>query len=76
MALTIYEGGLCSCGHPLVIAHHEQNDGWYDAKLVQCHACAARERKTQGNGKEPHVPMPGEKVSTIYTRPEDKPLPL
>jgi hypothetical protein len=75
LALTIYEGGLCSCGQPMVLAHHEQNDGWYDPVKTQCHSCAARERATQGNGKDPYKPAPGEKVSTTYTRPADKPLP-
>lgn len=74
LALTIYEDGLCSCGQPTILAHHEQNDGWYDAKKKQCHSCAKREASTKPNGNEPYVPMPGEKVYTIYTRPVDKPL--
>lgn len=76
LALTIYEEGLCSCGQPTIISHHEDNDGWYDAKKKQCHSCAKREAATKGNGKEPYEPMPGEKVYTIYTRPADKPLDL
>lgn len=75
LALTIYEDGLCSCGHPLVLAHHPDNDGWYEAHKKQCHACAARERATQGSGGDAYVPTPGERVSTRYTRPADKPLP-
>jgi hypothetical protein len=75
LALTIYEDGLCGCGQPLVLAHHEDNDGWYEAHKKQCHSCAARERATQGNGKDQYTPAPGEKVYTVYTRPEGKPLP-
>ena len=76
LALTIYEDGLCSCGQPTVLAHHEQNDGWYDAAKVQCHSCAAREHATRANGSEPYQPMPGERLYTRYTRPDSKPLPL
>ena len=59
-----------------MLAHHPDNDGWYDPVKTQCHSCAARERATQGSGKDPYQPQPGEKVATIYTRPDDKPLPL
>jgi len=59
----------------MVLAHHEQNDGWYDPVKTQCHSCAARERATAANGKEPYQPLPGEKVATVYTRPATKPLP-
>lgn len=76
LALTIYEDGLCSCGQPTIIAHHEDNDGWYDAKKKQCHSCAKKEAATQPNGKEPYQPMPGEKLFTVYTRPPHKPLEL
>lgn len=75
LALTLYEGGLCGCGQPLVLAHHKDNDGWYDAHKRQCHSCAAQERATKGNGNDPYVPMDGEKVFTVYTRPATKPLP-
>lgn len=76
LALTIYEDGLCSCGQPVVLAHHEDNDGWYDAHKRQCHSCAAQERATSGPGSDPYVPQPGEKLWTTYTRPASKPLPL
>ena len=76
LALTIYEDGLCGCGQPMALAHHQDNDGWYDAKKTQCHSCAKRESATQGNGKDPYKPAPGEKVFTVYTRPASKPLPL
>ena len=75
LALTIYEDGLCSCGQPLAVAHHPDNDGWYDAHKTQCHSCAARERETKGTPQSPYKPQPGEKVYTVYTRPESKPLP-
>lgn len=75
LALTIYEDGLCSCGQPMAVAHHPDNDGWYDPKTTQCHSCAARERATQGTGSTPYKPQPGEKVYTLYTRPASKPLP-
>ncbi|WP_275779712.1 hypothetical protein [Paenarthrobacter sp. Y-19] len=75
LALTIYEDGLCGCGQPAAIAHHPDNDGWYDAHKIQCHSCAARERATTGAGTQPYKPDPGEKVFTSYERPEDQPLP-
>ena len=74
LALTIYEDGLCQCGQPIVIAHHPDNEGWYEAEKVQCQSCASRERATSGTGKEAYTPMPGEKVHTRYTRPPSKPL--
>lgn len=66
LALTIYEAGLCSCGHPMVIAHDPDNDGWYDTHKVQCHSCAKRELATRGDGTNPYVPEPGEKVHTVF----------
>ena len=57
------------------IAHHPDNDGWYDAHKTQCHRCAAQERAVKGNGKDPYEPAPGEKVYATYTRPASKPLP-
>jgi hypothetical protein len=75
LALTIYEDGLCSCGQPLILAHHPDNDGWYEAHKTQCHSCAAREIATQGTSKEQYVPQPGERVYTTYERPAHKPLP-
>ncbi|MCW2132883.1 hypothetical protein [Arthrobacter sp. VKM Ac-2550] len=74
LALTAYEDGLCSCGQPIAIAHHPDNDGWYDAHKTQCHSCAARERATQSDGKQQYKPEPGEKLYTTYERPPDKPL--
>lgn len=74
LALTVYEDGLCSCGHPVVIAHHKDNDGWYTAHKRVCNSCAARERSTKGVGKEAYTPAPGERVSTTYDRPADKPM--
>lgn len=71
LALTIYEDGLCSCGQPMAIAHHPDNDGWYDARKVQCKSCAKRESANTGQ----QTPEPGEKIYTVYTRPADKPLP-
>lgn len=76
LALTIYEDGLCGCGQPITLAHHPDNDGWYEAHKIQCHSCASRENATKGTGKDPYKPMPGEKVYTSYDRPDSKPLPL
>lgn len=59
----------------MILAHHEDNDGWYKANKTQCHSCAARERATAPNGNEPYVPEAGEKISTEFTRDlEKKPL--
>lgn len=62
----MYEDGLCSCGHPLVLAHDQDNDGWYDVHKPQCQSCAASERATTGNGNDQYEPAPGEKVFTIF----------
>jgi len=67
---------LCSCGQPAVLAHHPDNDGWYEAEKVQCNSCAARERATSAGAGQQYQPDPGEKVYTKYTRPGSKPLPL
>jgi hypothetical protein len=75
LALTVYEAGLCSCGQPMSLAHHPDNDGWYNAHKTQCHSCAARELATKGNGTTPYEPRPGEKLYTTYNRPKDRPLP-
>ncbi|WP_285240060.1 hypothetical protein [Pseudarthrobacter sp. MEB009] len=48
----------------MVIAHDESNSGWYEAHTLQCGSCAARESATQGDGKTPYKPAPGEKVYT------------
>lgn len=74
LTLTVYEDGLCGCGQPMNLAHHPQNDGWYEAHKTQCHSCASRERATAGNGKDAYTPEPGEKVWTTYERPDNKPL--
>jgi hypothetical protein len=60
----------------MILAHHEDNDGWYGTTKVQCHSCAARERATKGTSKEPYEPAPGERIATSYTRPATKPLAL
>lgn len=65
LALTIYEDGLCSCGQPTVVAHHVDNDGWYEAQKVQCYSCASRELATANSGSEPYTPDPGEKVYAV-----------
>lgn len=72
LVLTKWEQGLCSCGQPIAVAHHPDNDGWYDPKVTQCHSCAEMERHT---GSKDYRPDAGEKLSTKYTRPGSKPLP-
>lgn len=66
LALQIYEDGLCSCGQPLILAHDEQNEGWYDVHKPQCQSCAAQELATRGTSNDPYVPAPGEKVFTSF----------
>ncbi|MDJ0321826.1 hypothetical protein [Pseudarthrobacter sp. PS3-L1] len=64
LALTKYEGGLCSCGQPMILAHDKDNEGWYEPHKTYCYSCAARETATQGDGKNPYKPEPGERVYT------------
>lgn len=64
LALEVYEDGLCSCGHPTILSHDDDNDGWYEAHKVQCQSCAEQERSTSSTGKDPYIPSPGEKVYT------------
>ena len=60
----------------MVLAHHVDNDGWYETKKSQCHSCAAMERATTGTDNDPYVPEPGEKMYTQFTRDLiKKPLP-
>lgn len=68
LTLEKYEAGLCSCGNPTIIAHHPDNDGWYDVTARQCHACAEIERASDAKKK----PEPGTKVTATYSR--TKPL--
>lgn len=66
LALQVYEDGLCGCGHPTILAHGDENDGWFKAHKTQCQSCAAQERATAGNKNEQYVPAPGEKVFTSF----------
>ena len=70
-AYTLYLAGMCSCGHPVKLCQHPDNDGWFEARTVICHSRAAVDAST---GKEGYKPEPGELFSTVYTRPADKPL--
>ena len=72
LALTIYEDGMCSCGHPKHLCRHPSNDGWFEVKTDQCQARAATDRVTSVKG---YKPEPGTALYTVYTRPESKPLP-
>lgn len=65
LAYALYKDGLCACGHPAVIAHDDEHDGWIVAKDdVICHACAALDRKRDGDAK----PAPGQKVYAVDER--------
>lgn len=50
MALAELEADLCpnGCGQPLSESTAAGMDEAYDAKPIQCHACAARDRRMEG----------------------------
>lgn len=48
IALTVYEDGLCVCGHPRDAAWDESTEGEWDATKHMCQACAAAARATDG----------------------------
>lgn len=59
LAYREYQSSLCpgGCGHPRERAHHPDNDGWYVAEGVECHACTARARAERADSKEPVKPI-------------------
>lgn len=64
LAYSMYKDGLCSCGHPAVIAHDDEHDGWIVAKSdVVCHVCAALEGKREKDNIEP-----GQKIYAVDER--------
>lgn len=71
LAYTLYKDGLCACGHPIVITHDDEHDGWYATKTSVCAACAALDRKRDGDDKS----EPGEKAYVVDER-EAMPEPL
>ena len=60
-----YLATLCSggCGQPRDLAHHWDNDGWYETEGTTCHACTALK---QAGSKEPVEPV--EFLGVIHPR--------
>lgn len=61
LAYQQYLDSLCQggCGQPKRLAHHPDNDGWYDVdgERVVCHACTALRRAEDDGSKEPAKPV-------------------
>lgn len=68
LSYTMYRDGLCSCGHPVAVAHEDEHDGWFVAKTSVCVACAAVDHK-----RDDDKPAPGEKVYTVDEREDVSP---
>jgi hypothetical protein len=47
LALHIYEGSLCQCGHSSFLAHGYEGTGEYRGRTTTCHACAIKDRRKQ-----------------------------
>lgn len=67
---TLCPGG---CGQPRDLAHHWDNEGWYEATPTVCHACTAL-ADASNDGDEPTKPV--ELLTVASVRDYDKkPLP-
>lgn len=60
----MYKDGICSCGHPTIIAHDDEHEGWLVPKTAVCHACAALDKERDGEEKT----KPGQKVYIVDER--------
>lgn len=74
----MYQSEMCGggCGYPRSVAHHPDNDGWFEVRdedTVTCHACTALRRAQDNEGSKPVEPV--EFAVVAYTRPNDQPLP-
>lgn len=52
--VTLCPGG---CGQPRALAHHPDNDGWYEAETTTCYACTARVQAEREGSNEPVKPF-------------------
>lgn len=62
LAYRMYLDSLCpgGCGQPKRLAHHPDNDGWYevdDEQVVVCHACTALEQAAKDGSSEQVKPV-------------------
>lgn len=74
LAYDAYTATLCpGCGHPIELAWHPDNDGFFDAESATCHACTAMDRAADPDSTKPVKPH--DHMWATYTRPPDKPLP-
>ncbi|GAA1453477.1 hypothetical protein ACFP47_09215 [Nesterenkonia lacusekhoensis] len=52
LVYTLYKDGLCSCGQPIILAHDDENSGWFVAQESVCVACAAVEDHREDKGDD------------------------
>lgn len=45
LVYAFYQDGLCACGKPIIVAHDEAQDGWYETKESTCYACKTTEQE-------------------------------
>lgn len=65
-ALHLVEADKCEgCGQARTESCDEMADGWYEARTVTCHGCAALERARDGAGS---APSPGRLFYTVDER--------
>jgi hypothetical protein len=76
LAYRMWRHSICEgCGQPKRLAHHPDNDGWYEATPVVCHGCTAMRRKANEGSKEPVKPV--EFYRLAHDRDYDlRPLPM
>ncbi len=67
LAHAIYQDGLCGCGKPVIVAHSEENKGWYETKSSICHACAASESAMKGKDGKRRDAEPGRSPTWYWT---------
>lgn len=77
LAYRLYLDSLCSgCGEPKHLAHHPDNDGWYetDPDPVVCHACTAL---AKADAKDPDKVEPVKMFRLLHDRDYgEHPLPM
>lgn len=69
LAYRMFLDSICDgCGQPKSLAHHPDNDGWYEVapQRVICHACTAIRRVEQEGSKEPVKPV--ELIRLVHDR--------
>lgn len=67
LAYQLYRSSLCTgCGQPKHLAHHPDNDGWYETgEPIVCHACTAL---AKAGAKDPSSVDPVQMYRILHDR--------